>query len=55
MWSDADCAGLVASPVCQRQTDGPDTTTTVDTTTTADTTTSYESKCVLYRGSSIQM
>ena len=38
MWSDVDCGGPLGSPVCQRETNGTDWTTTTtpwDTTTTA--------------------
>ena len=43
MWSDVDCGGVLASPVCQRETNETDSTTTTtpwDTTTT----TAYSSK-----------
>ena len=55
MWSDTDCGGLSASPLCQMGAGGSAGTTTVDTTSTTvdtttrpvvtSTTTAYESMC----------
>ena len=50
MWSDTDCGGLAASPVCQRETGGETTaTTTVETaTTTVETATTTTQECKFF-------
>ena len=58
MWSNTDCGGLAASPICQREAKGSDVTTTVDTATrtvgTETTTTVDTAKTTtLYSGKSI--
>ena len=58
MWSNTDCGGLAASPVCQREAGWSDGTTTVDTATTtvgteATTTVDTARTTTLYSGKSI--